>query len=82
MRLGSKVGDPCVCVCVCVCDGIVLSCALLSNCLVLCDCVDSVLKKEYCSVEVDENQLRAFVYAVRNHYWYQMYVGKLVSGGC
>lgn len=37
---------------------------------------DAVAKKEYCSVEVSEAKYKAFVYAIRNHYWYQMYIGE------
>ncbi len=33
-------------------------------------------KTEYCSVELDESNLKAFVYAIKNHYWYQMYIGE------
>ena len=38
---------------------------------------DPVLKKEYCSVELTEHKFKAFAYAIRNHYWYQMYIGQL-----
>ena len=37
---------------------------------------DAIAKKEYCSVELTEAKYKAFVYAIRNHYWYQMYIGE------
>lgn len=36
-----------------------------------------MVKTEYCSVELDETNLKAFTYAIKNHYWYQMYVGRV-----
>ena len=27
-------------------------------------------------MEVSEAKYKAFVYAIRNHYWYQMYIGE------
>ena len=36
------------------------------------------MRKEYCSIELTEGRLKAFVYAIRNHYWYQMYLGESV----
>ena len=35
----------------------------------------------YCEVELDAEKLAAFVYAVRNLYWYQMYVDDLPIWG-
>ena len=37
---------------------------------------EPTLKKEYCSVELIDAKYKAFVYAIDNHYWYQMYIGK------
>lgn len=34
-----------------------------------------------CSVTLDEESYRAFVYAVQNHYWYQMYIDDLPIWG-
>lgn len=34
------------------------------------------LKKEYCGVQLNDAKFKAFVYAIENHYWYQMYIGK------
>lgn len=33
-------------------------------------------KTEYCKVTLDDKKLKAFLYAVKNHYWYQMYLGR------
>ncbi|GAB6028159.1 Transmembrane 9 super member 3 [Chamberlinius hualienensis] len=40
-----------------------------------------VAKTEYCSVTLTEEQLQAFIYAVKNHYWYQMYIDGLPIWG-
>lgn len=37
---------------------------------------EPMVKKEYCSVELTDAKYKAFVYAIDNHYWYQMYIGK------
>ena len=42
---------------------------------------DTIAKKDYCSVELTEAKYKAFVYAIRNHYWYQMYIGEWCCGG-
>jgi len=41
----------------------------------------AVPKKEYCQVILDETKLKSFLYAVKNHYWYQMYVDDLPMWG-
>ena len=38
-----------------------------------------MVKKEYCSITLTEAKYKAFVYAIKNHYWYQMYIGEGVS---
>lgn len=38
-------------------------------------------KTEYCSVTLSEEKYQAFVYAVKNHYWYQMYIDDLPIWG-
>ena len=38
-------------------------------------------KTEYCKVELDDENLKAFLYAVKNHYWYQMYLDDLPIWG-
>lgn len=35
----------------------------------------------YCEIQLDEEKLKAFVYAVKNHYWYQMYIDDLPIWG-
>lgn len=35
----------------------------------------------YCGVQLTEEKYRAFVYAVKNHYWYQMYIDDLPIWG-
>ena len=40
-----------------------------------------VKKTEYCTVELTEEKFQAFVYAVKNHYWYQMYIDDLPVWG-
>lgn len=35
----------------------------------------------YCGVQLDEEKYKAFVYAVKNHYWYQMYIDDLPIWG-
>lgn len=40
-----------------------------------------VKKTEYCSVELTQDKFEAFVYAVKNHYWYQMYIDDLPIWG-
>ena len=38
-------------------------------------------KTIYCDVQLTENKYQAFVYAVKNHYWYQMYIDDLPIWG-
>ena len=38
-------------------------------------------KKEFCQVILDETRLKSFMYAVKNHYWYQMYIDDLPMWG-
>ncbi|KAL3285397.1 hypothetical protein HHI36_019501 [Cryptolaemus montrouzieri] len=41
-----------------------------------------VLKQtEYCAVQLDYEKFKAFAYAVKNHYWYQMYIDDLPIWG-
>jgi len=46
-------------------------------------CVDSADKTTtvYCNVTLSEQAFQAFVYAVKNHYWYQMYIDDLPIWG-
>jgi len=41
----------------------------------------NVAKTEYCQVNLDETTLKSFMYAVKNHYWYQMYIDDLPVWG-
>jgi len=41
----------------------------------------NVPKTEYCQVNLDETTLKSFMYAVKNHYWYQMYLDDLPVWG-
>ena len=38
-------------------------------------------QKQYCEVELTEKVYKAFIYAIRNHYWYQMYLDDLPVWG-
>lgn len=40
-----------------------------------------VPKNEYCKVNMTEADQKAFVYAVKNQYWYQMYMDDLPIWG-
>lgn len=41
----------------------------------------NIPKKMYCEVQLTEEKNRMFVYAVKNHYWYQMYMDDLPIWG-
>lgn len=38
-------------------------------------------KNPYCDIDLNEEKLQAFIYAVKNHYWYQMYLDDLPVWG-
>lgn len=38
-------------------------------------------KTVYCEVQLDQEKYKAFVYAIKNHYWYQMYIDDLPIWG-
>lgn len=40
-----------------------------------------VIKTSYCEIVLDDEKLQAFIYAVKNHYWYQMYIDDLPIWG-
>ncbi|XP_065889624.1 transmembrane 9 superfamily member 3-like isoform X2 [Dysidea avara] len=42
---------------------------------------DPSMKKVYCSIDMSEAQYNAFTYAIKNHYWYQMYIDDLPIWG-
>lgn len=35
----------------------------------------------YCEIDLDKEKRDAFVYAIKNHYWYQMYIDDLPIWG-
>ncbi|XP_026100375.1 transmembrane 9 superfamily member 3-like isoform X2 [Carassius auratus] len=42
---------------------------------------DEVMQATYCDIELDKPKRDAFVYAIKNHYWYQMYIDDLPIWG-
>ncbi|XP_060535873.1 transmembrane 9 superfamily member 3 [Cylas formicarius] len=42
---------------------------------------NNMAKSEYCAVQLDDEKYKEFVYAVKNHYWYQMYIDDLPIWG-
>lgn len=41
------------------------------------------MQTTYCEIELDKAKRDAFVYAIKNHYWYQMYIDDLpIWGEC
>lgn len=42
---------------------------------------DNQPRKEYCTIELTESRYKAFLYAIKNHYWYQMYIDDLPIWG-
>ncbi|XP_019872274.1 transmembrane 9 superfamily member 3 [Aethina tumida] len=42
---------------------------------------NNMKKGVYCAQKLDEEKYKAFVYAVKNHYWYQMYIDDLPIWG-
>ncbi|RXN28295.1 transmembrane 9 superfamily member 3 [Labeo rohita] len=42
---------------------------------------DEVMQTTYCDIELDKPKRDAFVYAIKNHYWYQMYIDDLPIWG-
>lgn len=45
------------------------------------DFAANIAKSPYCMVVLTEEKLKAFMYAVKNHYWYQMYLDDLPIWG-
>ena len=41
----------------------------------------NVDKTDYCQIELDDDKLKKFLYSVKNHYWYQMYMDDLPIWG-
>lgn len=44
-------------------------------------CADDVMPATYCEIDLDKEKRDAFVYAIKNHYWYQMYIDDLPIWG-
>ncbi|XP_040218194.1 transmembrane 9 superfamily member 3 isoform X1 [Rana temporaria] len=42
---------------------------------------EDVMQATYCEIELDKAKRDAFVYAIKNHYWYQMYIDDLPIWG-
>lgn len=42
---------------------------------------EEVMQKNYCEIDLDKAKRDAFVYAIKNHYWYQMYIDDLPIWG-
>ncbi|XP_016127713.1 transmembrane 9 superfamily member 3-like [Sinocyclocheilus grahami] len=42
---------------------------------------EEVMQTTYCDIELDKPKRDAFVYAIKNHYWYQMYIDDLPIWG-
>lgn len=40
-----------------------------------------ISKTPYCEIQLNDEKLKAFIYAVKNHYWYQMYIDDLPIWG-
>ena len=42
---------------------------------------EDMTKTTYCDITLTEESFQAFAYAVKNHYWYQMYIDDLPIWG-
>lgn len=42
---------------------------------------DDMMPATYCEIDLDKEKRDAFVYAIKNHYWYQMYIDDLPIWG-
>lgn len=54
--------------------------SLLSNCPVFFTLAETPLSV-YCKIELNDEKLKAFVYAVKNKYWFQMFIDDLPIWG-
>ena len=48
--------------------------------MLLCVSAD-ISNTPYCEIQLTEEKQKAFTYAVKNHYWYQMYLDDLPVWG-
>lgn len=53
----------------------------MQHALILFIPADEVMQTTYCEIELDKVKRDAFVYAIKNHYWYQMYIDDLPIWG-
>lgn len=73
MRLDPKAAYTCISSCSVLCH---------TNTNTLCFVLtDEVMQTTYCEIELDKAKRDAFVYAIKNHYWYQMYIDDLPIWG-
>src|SRR5882757_66683 len=49
--------------------------------LCVCVCEANVGQTPYCEVKLNDEKLQAFIYAVKNYYWYQMYIDDMPIWG-
>lgn len=45
------------------------------------DVSEDISKTEYCQISLNEESQKAFAYAIKNQYWYQMYIDDLPIWG-
>lgn len=43
--------------------------------------IEDISKTEYCQISLNEGSQKAFIYAIKNQYWYQMYIDDLPIWG-
>lgn len=61
---------------------LILSCIFYAVTLIgIYPFIDEVMQTTYCEIELDKPKRDAFVYAIKNHYWYQMYIDDLPIWG-
>ena len=41
----------------------------------------NINKSPYCEIDMTQERAQTFIYAVKNHYWYQMYIDDLPIWG-
>lgn len=49
--------------------------------LMECFFSEDISKTEYCQISLNEESQKAFAYAIKNQYWYQMYIDDLPIWG-
>lgn len=61
--------------------GCVFFTSLIKQCFSFMITAEEVMQKNYCEIDLDKAKRDAFVYAIKNHYWYQMYIDDLPIWG-